>query len=414
MKSNNKIFEIYREIIDIDKKLNRYEKLEQEYVLDYLINKNYETKREFVEDLYSITRDEEISDRFIKEILDNINISRSFIKLLRDVISNDLEYKKLVEVWLNDEKYGYKMAFSRFYIDYFNNAKNLEDIVKISPNISPWHLIAKADELGLKDVVFGKVPQEFGGSIEKFRNIIHTIKESDFFKSYVLAKNADADKDECKKIAKSLNLKTSDTMGILTEINKRLEEKTKEFYIDDLLIKPIVKSFSSKIVFVITAKDQKYILKLDPYAIDNLKISDRVRKFRENYYLRSDMPYTNALVNFYLKENNSINSSNIIFYDMLTDANLYEMTVDSGNHLKLDEDIYTNLALLKYSEEFEELYDLGINLNDITTGNFIINKNKNPILIDVGHVEFYHILRPMVCGYNFVLGNLCGRQVMKL
>ena len=149
-----------------------------------------------------------------------------------------------------------------------------------------------------------------------------------------------------------------------------------------------------------------YILKFAPYdAIGN---TDRSRKFRDNQATRPDMPYTDALIDFYLKANGCPNAADIKFFDYEAQAVLYKETF--GVEPVFSEDSKLNLYRFKKFGPLADVYKLGVQLNDIWKTNFLIDEKGVYRCIDTGHAIYSNVFRPLVSGKHFALANLCGRE----
>ena len=58
---------------------------------------------------------------------------------------------------------------------------------------------------------------------------------------------------------------------------------------------------------------------------------------------------------------------------------------------------------------------LGVYVNDINTGNFLVSDRDNQVkIIDIGHATFVNPLTPEIPGMTFTLGNLCGRDYISV
>ena len=147
-------------------------------------------------------------------------------------------------------------------------------------------------------------------------------------------------------------------------------------------------------------------MKFAPY--DTIGNTDRSRKFRDNQALRPDMPYTDSLIDFYLKENNCPNAADIRFFDYEAQAVLYGET--KGRTAEFPEDAKLNLHKFRKLKEVSDIYSLGVQLNDIWQSNFLVDENGICKCIDSGHAKYSNMFRPLVSGKHFALPNVCGRE----
>ena len=316
--------------------------------------------------LNDITRDKELAPKFVKEIL---TMPKNKKADLKNKLSHKLE--NLYTKWLGDEAIGYRKAYNDYYHnEIYSKCTNLLDLVKISPNLAPWTLRHKAIELNVEPTL-GNVPEDFGdiNSYRKLINKLRILKESSEQKNTIKINNK----------------------------NYKVESNTQ--------------GFSAKIVYKITAEDsnKKYFVKFVPYNIKDTK-QDKNKKFRENYELRADCPYLNALVDFYLKENNCKNAANILFYDSISQSTIYEETEGQTSPPICAKSNNKDYESLRNLNEIIDIKRLGIQLNDIHDGNFILDKNGNYILVDSGHATFHDDFKPLVMGKQITLSNLCGKE----
>lgn len=135
----------------------------------------------------------------------------------------------------------------------------------------------------------------------------------------------------------------------------------------------------------------------------------RSTQIRENQSMRGDSPYLDAMVDFYLKENNCKNAADIQFFDYKSKAVIYNAT--QGNKPDFEQSMFNNLYTFNNSALAESVRDLGVILNDINDGNFIKDNKGKYVLIDTGHAEYAHPFRPMVPGMHISMSNLCGRKI---
>ena len=360
--------------------------------------------------LCKATSNKDTAINFAKEVSSNPRKSESIKNFLIEKLGGDKNGERLFFTWFHDEEGGYRNAYGNYYNnEIWNKAKNLNSIIKESPIVAPWAFRSKAQELNIEPTL-GTVPKGFENT-SQFRILIKTLRRwnHDLQESIM----------EEKKIIKANA--TSDTMATSTKINELVSSKTAPFELEigenKLYITPIVKSFSAKLIFFVDILDKEgkktaesYVLKFPPHSIKS-QDGDKIKKFNENQALRPDMPYLDAVVDFHLKENNSPNAPEIEFFDYHTQAVLYKKT--AGQEPIIPEKYSDNLyAFIRYGK-ISDLKKLGIELSDVHSGNFLIDKLGNYRLIDSGHVRYSNTFRPPVIGKHISLGNLCGRELCK-
>ena len=381
---------------------NNFVKTGQKSVLKFLKDTKMSAEAVF-KFLCHSTSDDRTRVNIAKELSANPRKSDGIKQFLVEKLGGDKKGNNLFWTWFHDEEGGYRSAYANFYNNkLWDSAKNLNTIVKQSPNIAPWAFEGKAGVLG-QEPVLGNVPEDFG-DINTYRQLIGELKESDFHKALLTAKDA------------MVKEKNNDTMSAAKKANEDLQKLTKPFIVStndkEYEAKPIIQSFSAKLIYLITPQEnnsQKYILKFDPYEL--IEETDKARKFEENQSLRADMPYLDALVDFYLKENKSPNAPDIELFDYETKSVLYKAT--EGEEPVIPEEYSNNLYKFLQYNKISDLQKLGIELSDVHAGNFKVDKDGNYILIDSGHAKYTNLFRPPVIGRHIVVGNLCGRELCK-
>jgi len=346
------------------------------------------------------------TDKFVKELSNNPRkgdgIKEFLIKKMSGSSSQNRGYDMFMS-WFHDEKGGYRAAYQQYYnTKIWSNAKDLNTLVKQSPNLAPWELSKKARELN-KEFIFGNVPDDFS-SLNIYRKLIDKLKNSDFYHAFVNARDLEV---------RSIGM---DTMGLMTASNEKLNALAKPVDINVegkiFNVKPIINSFSSKMIYEVVPEDdktQKFILKFDPYKLSGS--TDMASKFGENQDLRPDMPYLDAMIDFYLKDNKSPNAADILFYDNATKSVLYRAT--KGTTPQIPDKYLGNLySFINYSK-IKDIKKLGVELSDAHIGNFIQDENGILKLIDSGHTRYSNVFRPPVVSKHIILGNLCGRELAK-
>lgn len=381
---------------------NKYLQAGEPDILEFL-NNNPTTPTSVFKFLCHATGNNKTSKKVAEQFSKDPRQAESIKEKLIESMGGNKEGTDLFMTWFHDENNGYRNAYANYYNnEIWNKASDLTQLVKQSPNITPWALQKKATELG-QEVVFGELPKEFG-TYETYSDLIAQIKESEFHKSYIKAKDAEFQK------------KDEDSMKAADESNRIMHNLAKPFQITTeagtFTIKPVIQSFSAKSIYFITPdadKSKNYIIKFDPYEIN--EETDKARKLTESSAIRPDMPYLDAMVDFYLKENNSPNAPDIEFYDYNTKSVIYKAT--EGKEPIIPEEYANNLYSFVNYDKVKDLKDLGIGLNDVHAGNFKETANGDYKLIDSGHVSYSNTFRPPVISRHLILGNLCGRELCK-
>ncbi|MBR2069429.1 MAG: hypothetical protein IJ877_06690 [Candidatus Gastranaerophilales bacterium] len=347
------------------------------------------------------------SFKIVKELSSNPRrgevIKNSLIKKMNGQNAPTTRGYDMFMTWFHDERVGYRSAYARYYNEnIWNKAQRLEDILTQSPNIAPWEMSVKATSLG-GEFIFGEVPSEFG-SIKKYRKLIDRLKHSDFFHTFVRARNFEAQ-----------NL-GNDSMLAATNTNEYLKKLAHPslVYADNMAFsaEPLVQSFSSKLVYILVPendKTQRFVLKFDPYEMTGA--TDKAAKFTENQALRPDMPYLDAMVDFYLKGNKSPNAPDVLLYDHLSKSVLYRAT--EGTSPVIPQKYLNNVYTFMNYGKIADIKRLGVELSDVHPDNFKVTPEGVFKLIDSGHVKYSNVFRPPVVAKHIVTGNLCGRELCK-
>ena len=353
------------------------------------------------------TSDTVMAPKIVKELSSNPRrgeaIKSALIKKMNGTKEPTTRGYDMFMTWFHDERVGYRQAYGHYYMDnVWVKSKTLDSLLTQSPNVAPWEMAGRANELG-SEFVFGQVPKVFG-TIDNYRNLIDKLKHTDFHKAFILARNFEA-----QNVG-------GDPMLATQLANDGLNKLIKPFRIQSdgkyYTAEPIVQSFSAKLIYCLTPdsdKKQKFILKFDPYEI--LGDTDKAAKFTENQALRPDMPYLDAMVDFYLKGNKSPNAPDVELYDHLTKSVLYRAT--EGTAPQIPAKYLNNLySFVRYSK-IADIKRLGVELSDVHPDNFKVTSEGVYKLIDSGHVKYSNVFRPPVITKHIVTGNLCGRELCK-
>ena len=273
------------------------------------------------------------------------------------------------------------------------------------PNLTPWTLEQRFGKI--KMVI---VPDIFGNEAD-FLTLIKKINTSSAVKTFKHIKKLECslpDFQEAFPTVKKIDwFNFSEKSDFLRDLLQKkcgkpfqIKQNGKTYQIT-FLCNP----FSSKMVFEIKINRKgTYILKESPYQFLNTK-NDRVRKEHENMAIRADSTYSNAILEFYLKLNNCPHVSDILYYNFNHEVVLYQ--AEKGNFITDTLPDFHNF----HKKFVPDLARLGIYINDINNGNFMISKKDGQIkVIDTGHASFINPLTPGVPGLTFTLGNLCGQD----
>ena len=368
--------EHYPEIESPEYIINQNNQFYNNYKGDSIINYISDSKctpKELYAFLCKISSDTNTAKILAKEFSANPRGAGNLKNMLINKLGNNSKAEIYFNTWFYDEKYGYRKVYANYYKhDLFENAKDLLTIVKQSPNIGTWAFKQKAASLGVEPTL-GNIPKKFGTK-EDFDKIL----------------------SELTKIEKSSN--------------SSLKERT-ELIINDkkYFVSKIDAGHSAKAKYIIeTNNDEKYVLKFSPYNLSGN--TDRSKKFNDSFMLRGDSPYMDALVDFYLKENNCPNAPDIEYFDYNKKAILYKMTIGKVIDIK-DLDFY-NAYLLNNSDRLKDVKDLGVLINDINYKNILETPEGRLVIVDTGHSAYSSPFRPMVPGINIALSNTCGREMV--
>lgn len=351
-----------------------------EFYINHLVEDKEEPPIEIFKFLTNLSEDPvlsiEMARQFSKDPRCANNLKHKLIKLL----GAGEEGEELFNIWYYDEVKGYRNAYSNYFNKViWEESNTLDDLVKQSPNLATFAFRKFVKERNIEPTL-GTLPKEFG-TRDDFAKLITELK--------IWNKNFSKNSSKNRNKIKSFEL----------DINNR-----------KFNIIPLDKGISAKLKYKITPISNScdtYILKFAPYdAIGN---TDRSRKFRDNQAARPDMPYTDALIDFYLKLNKCKNAPDIKFFDYEVQAVLYEET--KGIEPEFPKDYQLNIYKFRKQKEIADVYNLGVELNDIWKTNFLIDRNGILKCIDTGHAKYNNLFRPLVIGKHFALSNMCGREL---
>ncbi len=326
-------------------------------------------------------------------------------------LASSFKTKKASLAWfLNHGGYGH--AFGEYILNKWNQAKNVEEVLKWMPNFCPWML-----ESRFNGIRVGAVPDDFVNE-NTFLLLLQDILRSKAVKNYLEIKRLEGRLDEFAEKYPQIKKVNMFQMDERREFIKDLLRKqcTKPFklkkdgksYTVEFLCNP----FSNKIVFKIaTPSGKSYIVKTLPYNFVNIQ-SDRARKEHENQAIRADSPFSNAMLEFYLKFNHSEHAPKILYYNYQYEVALYEK--EEGDLYTFEDKPYAMRDFYCFNKKIvKDANLLGVYINDISLGNFLISKEDKKIkIIDIGHASYVNPLVPPTAGLCFTFGNLCGREYL--
>lgn len=365
---------------------------------------------------------EEIS-AFFRRVTRHEDLSRHFLALVLSHKRNNLrDFKALYSAFGSAAKLcnwiyradGYYVAYQKYMLDLWNKASRIEDILQFLPNFNPWCLSGRFNGIRI-----GNVPEEFGGE-DNFITILDRILNSPAISNYCEIKRL-----ECvdwpaftKRYPQSLKVDIYDFDQKRRLLCNILEEECGHPFElavggKTFTVKFLCNPFSCKIVCRIISPDgAAFILKSLPFNFSAVT-SDRQLKEHENHALRADSPYSNALLEFYLRLNRCPHAPDICYYNYLYDSALYRE--EKGTPFNFDDKPYHLRGFYDFNHrKLADANRLGIYVNDISGGNFMISARDNKLkIIDIGHAGYSNPLNPGITGLCFSFGNLCGHDYIR-
>ena len=356
--------------------------------------------------LVRILKSKSLCLRFLKIIVQNPRANKEAYRYFCALFENKNDRREWYE--------NYLKAYTRFMNDQMRQAVQIEDMLQIIPNLSPWTL-----EQRFGTVKIGSVPPAF-------------VSEAHFI-SLVSQINRSGAVTRFKKI-KRLECHLPDFQAAFPEVKKIdwFDFSRRSRFLENLMRqkcgKPFVvkqdrrvyritflcNPYSSKMVFEIqTPEGECFILKSSPYHFLTSH-NDRVRKEHENMAIRADSTYSDALLEFYLKLNNCRHAPDILYYHFNYEVALYHAEKGKPFHTGKNKNKYFDFYSFNTKVVPDSMH-LGVYLNDINAGNFCVSETDGQVkIIDIGHASFVNPLTPEVPGITFTLGNLCGRDYISV
>lgn len=375
---SSELFDKFKQRV-IDKKTGKVDKRAAHdiiYYLEEMVEYKKQPPIEVYKFLTKMAEDSVLSKEMAKQFSSNPRGGSTIKNTLIKYLGGGEEGEDMFWTWYYDEISGYRAAYDRYFNEeIWDKATCLTDLVKQSPNLYTAAFRKFVRDKGVEPVL-GELPSEFGDRTT-FANLIKNLKTLNKDKNF-----------------RATNLSQQDLITV----------DGRNFNVQKIGI-----GHSAKLKYRIVPQENpnsSYILKFAPY--DTIGNTDRSRKFRDNQALRPDMPYTDSLIDFYLKENNCPNAPDIKYFDYEAQAVLYKETY--GNEPEFSESFKLNLYRFKKEGPLSDVYKLGVQLNDIWKTNFLIDANGVYKCIDTGHAKFDNIFRPLVSGKHFALANVCGRE----
>lgn len=392
-----------------------------------------------LEFMFGITKSENHAKNFIEEITANPRMSDKNTKFLLKFLGGDDNFKS----WYY-HKHGYQRAYERYFKKelFENDNVSVGDLVKVSPNLMIDALKLKSlKTTGSQDFVIGKIPEEIG-TIEDFRALAQTVRDSKLVKEFIKFRDFMEDLDafserypEAKKNAINparfakdfLKSKISAYLKATTAEEKIALEQEVPFlkYMNKTTVQindkkytysPILRPYSTKLLYSLEPEGakNKYFVTMEMFNDTAKTCKNAVDK--ENSAMRSDSPFLNAVVDYYLKENGCKNVPDMKFFDYNSNAVVYPFI--KGEHINPIERtddwgvIFEDTAL---QNELKPLSELGIYITDCFNENFMRDSETGRILIvDNGHAKYSNALRPGIKMIHMGFSDLYGRDFVTL
>lgn len=327
-------------------------------------------------------------EKFIEKIMKN----PENLKQISQELIKDFGLEEFLKWYLSDD--GYYGAYENYVEDFYKNANSLDELLKFSPNWSPWKLE------------------------EKFWRLDNSFYEKYYSESYVNEKFKEAidSKREQPFTIGKLPSYYFNKQSFETLISNIREGRIHNNYVNIGGSYVYVKhlkggELNDKNIYKITAYGKDFILKTDrSYAEDNDAVWMYDKKvIKKNKVLMADSNFTNACISRYLDLNGCKNIPKLIYYDYKNNSALYEYVEDVKGDLfqqgKLDEE-YSDLNLS--NDAVKNLREKGIYLNDTALKNFFTEKDGTQKIIDLGHANFIMPFKPGVKHYNVEFSNING------
>ena len=407
-------------------------------IIDYL-SQSKSAPQKVYNFLLGITSNEKLASKFIKEINFDPKKADAIASLLIKKIGGSDNFKK----WYFNPN-GYQRAYENYFKKeiFENDNVTLNDMVKISPNLLIESMKLKSlKTTGTTDFVLGNVPKDIG-TIEDFRQIAKQVRESILVKEFIKFRDFMEDTEafsekfpKAKEIAINparfakdfIKYKMTEYRDAQTSVQKSKLEAEIPFlkYLKETQIivngkeytyKPILRPYSTKILYSLQQKNaqNKYFVTMEMFNPEEKTCENIMNK--ENSCMRSDSPYLNAMVDYYLRSNGCENVPEMKFYDFKSNAVIYPFI--NGKSIKEENRLDDYGVVDEYSalkKEMKPLTELGIFIADCFYENFMKDEKTGKILIvDNGHAKFSNILKPGVKMIHMGFQDLYGRDYVNL
>ena len=370
------------------------------------VEENQKNAENLSQTLKRILKDKALKKDFFNIVLQNPRQNKPAYRLFASAFNTPQAWHK----WIEEYNKNYHTHVNAM----FKKAEVIEDVIKCFPNVSPWTL-----EQRFNNIKIGQIPDIFNSETQ-FLSLVAQINKSGAVKNFKTIKKLECSLPEFEKAFPAV--KKIDWFNFTKRsvfLRNLLKSKcAKPFTIkqDDkkFQVAFLCNPFSNKMVFQIDAPDGRaFILKMSPYTFLNIR-NDRVRKEHENLAIRADSTYSDSLLEFYLKLNNCKHVSNILYYNFKHEVALYELEKGKTFRFEGKQKKYSDFYSFN-TQVVPDVVRLGVYVNDINEGNFIISDKDNVVkIIDIGHATFANPLTPEVPGLTFTLGNLCGQNYISI
>lgn len=389
--------------------------------------------------LLAVTADENASSELIRDLNFNPQNADKITKLLVDKLGGQDRFK----MWYYNPN-GYQRAYERYFKKeiFENDNVSVNDMVKIQPNLMVEALKLKSlKTTGDMNFVIGHVPEDIG-SVEDFRALTEEVRNSKLVKEFIKFRDFMENPDEFSKkfpeakemainparFAKDfIKIKMSEYRKTSDPQRKKELEKEIPFlkYMNETTVKvngksytytPILRPYSTKILFALQPEntDNKYFVTMEMFNPKEDTCENIMNK--ENSAMRSDSPYLNALVDFYLRANGCTNVPEMKFYDYKSNAVVYPFIKGESIQDKFRTDKYGVINEYEaLNNEMAPLTKLGIFITDCFFENFMQDsKTGQTIIVDNGHAKFSNVLKPGVKMIHMGFMDLYGRDYVSL
>ncbi len=345
-------------------------------------------------------------NNFLSVILSNPRDNKPAYRLFFNSFKTKSQYRK----WMNT----YHKKYTQYIHRYCQQATCIEDLIRRMPNFTPWALEERFSEIKI-----GSVPSVFH-SESQLLSFVSSIKKSTAVRNLNRIKKLECSQGDFEKAfpkAKKINwFNLKQRFNFLKDLINQKCGKPFKLSVSEQQFKItfLCNPFSAKMVFLIESPDnEKFILKINQYNLSNTH-NDRTRKEHENMAIRADSTYSDALLEFYLKLNDCPHAPSILYYNFRHEVALYKADTGIPFHSQTNKNKFMDFYSFN-TKVVSDCLRLGVYINDINAGNFILSATDNQVkIIDIGHASFANPLTPGIPGLTFTLGNLCGQDYISV